>query len=1237
MQKHFNKFSYFYIIRAFVVELTPLEVSKPSDQVTVIDNPSEGTSTKVYDHHFEAMNTAHCNIEPFLYAKKATHKTKKEMPVVLDYEQLIETNVVEKNSSVKNICSEPKSIAKESKEAPNTPLVNKNLKNVEKQPSPRRTRSASKSSKSDENGANLDLDCVKKDIITDVNVAFDIEKQLKTPASKLLENQNSRSSSKRIVKSVSIRKLDSEIEIPNSSSSGILETPKKRSTDKPEPEVAPQTPLINKHLQIGEPRSSARRNVRSANATKETEEKELNNKANAPTTDTPKVPSSEKTETEVDPQTPAANKNSQVVEHRSSTRRNAKTALSNNKDEESEFGNESSVAIIDVPKSCSSDKAEPEVATQTPVTNKNVQVVEPRSSVRRNIRSAKATKETEEKVLNNKASVSTIDTPKEPSNEKTEAEMVSQTPVANKNLQVAEPRSSTRRNVRSAYATKVNDGKELNNKAVPTTIDTPEMRSNGNVETSIKRSARIKRKDTVFDMTIGVLSTRFETPKKESDDKSTSVRKSFTLEPEALNIPSFDQIQVLKTESSAKRDQRDKAQKNLDSFMMTIDNTSTPRRDLAKRSTNDKNNYIEAMKGNIDFGSPATPLVNKNLRLAGTRSSVKRGLTAHDDVMGSASKSLKLDTTEFKMDVDTVGNDSITEQKTSVINESIRVVESRSSTRRNVKSVYATKEIETSTSNFGLRCVEKESNILKTTPSKLNEAATASINQSKIDTAIESNGGEDSINTSFGLSEMLKTPVVKKTLRKNAAKQKAISKLAEPCVTKPIAETIIGNVGFDDSMNSFGLTELLKTPAMKNTHDQIDSRSYPRNAKSNTKSTIQPLKSETELNSPEKIPEMLKSPVAYTSSLNKMVMFTNTTPNKNPTQIASNFVSTPSTSRISPNKATSSQITGQKLAAGTPQSSNRNVGQIPKKSQISPSIKGQTPVQLGNTSQNIFVPYLRPPQNQFFNQSPGKPSNSFSSTEMPNNMQKMNDIVRVGKTCTPNPITQKTFAHQSPAKIANPLNSSFELPKTPMIVKMPAKGVTERKSLIGTDGLYYRSPVKGTPNTISPMKLTIARPNFTPNPLQSIKSLSPKIDVVTRHNFTPNTTPTMLPVQYTSQSISARCRKVDFHKSPMEKHQNQVVRNTTITSQANSSNMMSSTPQLSAQLLPSRISPSYTNASLSMHKGNFCTRIQIDNPFIHKLYSFEKFLLTISRYNVNQLPSLEFSTDAAIIKLLRSV
>lgn len=122
--------------------------------------------------------------------------------------------------------------------------------------------------------------------------------------------------------------------------------------------------------------------------------------------------------------------------------------------------------------------------------------------------------------------------------------------------------------------------------------------------------------------------------------------------------------------------------------------------------------------------------------------------------------------------------------------------------------------------------------------------------------------------------------------------------MADTCVTEPKVDTIIGNVGVDDSMNnSFGLTELLKTPAVKRTYGRIDSRASARNAKLNTKRTIQPLKS-----FPEKISEILKSPAVYTPSLicnprsstnnSKMVMLLpNTTPNKNPIQMVSNFVS----------------------------------------------------------------------------------------------------------------------------------------------------------------------------------------------------------------------------------------------------------------------------------------------------------------------------------------------------------
>lgn len=64
-------------------------------------------------------------------------------------------------------------------------------------------------------------------------------------------------------------------------------------------------------------------------------------------------------------------------------------------------------------------------------------------------------------------------------------------------------------------------------------------------------------------------------------------------------------------------------------------------------------------------------------------------------------------------------------------------------------------------------------------------------------------------------SKLLKTPVIKKTLRKNDAQQKAIMNMADTCVTEPKVDTIIGNVGVDDSMNNlFGLTEMLKMPAV---------------------------------------------------------------------------------------------------------------------------------------------------------------------------------------------------------------------------------------------------------------------------------------------------------------------------------------------------------------------------------------------------------------------------------------
>lgn len=1074
--------------------MTPVKISKPSKRSTVIDDPIERIFTKAYDHDLEAINTPLVNntlynIEPFSSAKKAMRSAKKETAAAIDFEQVIETTLVQKHSSGKYVCSKQNSITEKCKMAPNTPLVNKNLKNVEEQPSTPRTRSTSKSSKPDKIGANLDLDSAKKDIMKNVNVTLDIETQLKTPASKLLEKTDLRSSSKRNVKSVTTRKPDSEIEIPNSSTLDILETPKKRLNDNPVAVVAPQTPLVNKHLQIGDTRSSARRNVRSAYAAKECEEKEIDSKASASTTDTQMMPSSKQTESEV----------------------------------------------------------------------------------------------------------------------------ASQTPVANKNSQVVEPRSSTRRNVKSVYATKVSDEKQLNSNAISTTIDAPKMRLNDKIKTSAKRSTRINKKDNSL-LAVGEAYTQFETPKKGSDDKSITVRtvrEPVTFEPQALSTPVFKNVQELKAGFSAKRDasQGGNAQKDSGSIVAAVDNSSTPRTDLAKPA-------------DIDSGAPATPLVNKNLRLTGTKSSAKRGHTTHDDIMGFVSKSLKLDTTEFKIDAETVGKDSITEQITPVINKSIRGISTpRSSARRNVKSTYATKVIEPSTSNIDLSYSENESNILKTTTSKLNEAAISAINQSKIDTAIESNGGEDPMNNSLGLTDMLKTPVVKKTLRKNAAKQKTNSKLAKPCGIESKVETITGNIDVDDSMNnSFGLTNMLKTPAVQSTYSQNDLWSSARYAKLNTKSTIQPLKSESDLSSPEKISEMLQSPVPYNSSLivnlgsstnnSKMVMLPKKTPNKKPIQVSS-FVSTPSTSGISPNKATSSQISGQNAVkvlkridtVRAPQSSNKIVGQSPVKSQISLSIKGQTPVQMGNNSSGSFVPYLRPSRNHFVNQSPGKSSNLFSSTETPNSLQEMNNMFKLGKTyissVTPNPIIQKSFANQSPAETSNALNSSFELPKTlPMIVKTPLKSVTERKSFTGTDGLYYRNSVKGSPSTISPMKPTIARPNYTLNESYPINLVSPKNEVSIRHKFTPNTAITMnkMPnVQYASQSTNARCRKIDFGYagSQMEKHQSQVARNTPNTSQANSSYMMSST-QLSAQLLPSRISSSYTNAGqVSMQKGNFHTSIQI--------------------------------------------
>lgn len=263
------------------------------------------------------------------------------------------------------------------------------------------------------------------------------------------------------------------------------------------------------------------------------------------------------------------------------------------------------------------------------------------------------------------------------------------------------------------------------------------------------------------------------------------------------------------------------------------------------------------------------------------------------------------------------------------------------------------------------------------------------------------------------------------------------------------------------------------------------------------------------------------------------MLLPNTTPNKNHIQMNANFVSMPSTSGISPNKTTSYLFFS---ALQTPQSSNKNNDQSSVKSQISPFTKGQTRIQMGITSSSSFVPYLRPPQNKIVAQSPVKSSHWFRSTGMPNNTQE-----------------RKSF-------------SAFH----------------------GIDGLYYQSLVKDSPDTISPMKLPMARPNLTPNASLSISKVRPKIQVV--HKSTPNTTPTMnkMPrIQYpTTLDVVFKWKSTKI-KLPAIVHQTQAKQIARIRCHQ----------YRYYRLLPSRISQDYTNDShILMQKSNSDKSIQ---KFIH--------------------------------------